>query len=103
MLDVSGCVFNQTFALTQIGAQLRDLAVGSEAATQKAISVQLLQPTRVTHIGLAPRHILCVTRIDQNDMEPMLLKNLIGWDPVTPVDSIATLVTPQAVNHSASS
>ena len=84
MLDVSGCVFNETLALTQIGAQLRDLAVGSEAATQKAISVQLPQPTRVTDIGLAPRHVLCVTRIDQNDMEPMLLKNLVSRNPVNP-------------------
>jgi hypothetical protein len=46
--------------------------------------MKLAQPCGIADICLAPRHVLGVTRIDQNDLEAALLKNLIGRDPINP-------------------
>ena len=44
MLDMSGGIFDQPFALAQVGAQNRDLGLGSETAAQKAVGMKLTQP-----------------------------------------------------------
>ena len=46
--------------------------------------MELAQPRGIADIGFAPRHILGVTRIDENDLKPALLKDLIGRDPINP-------------------
>jgi hypothetical protein len=46
--------------------------------------MKLAQPCGIAHVCLAPRYVLGVTRIDQNDLEPALFENLIGRDPIDP-------------------
>ena len=46
--------------------------------------MKLAQPCGIADIGLASRHVLGVTRIDQNDLKPALLENLVGRDPIDP-------------------
>lgn len=46
--------------------------------------MELAQPCGIADGRLAPRHVLGVTRIDQNDCKPALLKNFVGWDPIDP-------------------
>jgi DNA invertase Pin-like site-specific DNA recombinase len=46
--------------------------------------MKLAEPCGIADVCFAPRHVLGVTRIDQNDLEPVLLKNLIGRDPIDP-------------------
>jgi hypothetical protein len=44
--------------------------------------MKLAQPCGIADIGFAPRHVLGVTRIDQNDLKSVLLEDLIGRDPI---------------------
>ncbi len=46
--------------------------------------MELAQPRGIANVCLAPRHILGVARINQNDLEPALLKNLVGRNPIDP-------------------
>jgi hypothetical protein len=64
MLDVRSRVLQQTLALTHVGSQLRNLSFGSKARPQQSIRMKPLQPLRIADIGLAPRHVLGVTRVD---------------------------------------
>lgn len=84
VLNMGGRIFDQTFLLAQIGAQGGDLGLRPETAPQKAIGMQLAQPTGVADIGLAARHILGVARIHEDHIEPMPLENFEGRDPIDP-------------------
>jgi hypothetical protein len=84
VLDVGSGIFHEPLPLTQIGAQRRDLSIRAEATAQQTVRMELAQPSGIAHICFAPRHVLGVTRIDQNDLEPVLLKNLVGRDPIDP-------------------
>jgi hypothetical protein len=44
--------------------------------------MQLAQPPGITDIGLAARHVLGVARIHKNNLQPVLLKDLKGRDPI---------------------
>src|SRR3981189_2582191 len=65
--------------------------------------MKLAQPCSIADIGFAPRHVLGVTRIDQNDFKSVLLEDLVGRDPVGTGGFHRTLVTPHALNQSARS
>ena len=71
-------------SLAQIGAQGCNLGIRSEAAAQQAVGMKLAQPRGIADIGFAPRHILGVPRIDQNDIKAALLQDLVDRDPVDP-------------------
>jgi hypothetical protein len=44
--------------------------------------MELPQPGCIAHIGFTPWHVLGVTGVDQNDLKPMLLQNLVSRYPV---------------------
>ena len=44
--------------------------------------MQLAQPTGVADIGLSPGHILGIAGVDKNNLQPVLLKDLKGRDPI---------------------
>ena len=46
--------------------------------------MQALQPLSVADVALAPRDVLGVAGVDQHDLEPALLEDLVGRDPVDP-------------------
>jgi len=65
MLNVGGGVVHQPFAMTQVGAQPDDPGAGAEAAPEQPMLVELLQPLRVVHVGLAARDMPDVARVHQ--------------------------------------
>ncbi len=46
--------------------------------------MQALQPLRVADVGLATRHMFGVPGVDQHDLEPALLQDLVSRNPVDP-------------------
>jgi hypothetical protein len=70
--------------MSHVGAQCRDLGGGSEAAPQQAEAVELLNPLAVRHIALAVERVLDVTSVDQQDLDPARLEDLVERDPVDP-------------------
>src|ERR1700687_4525488 len=46
--------------------------------------MQILQPLTVGNIRFAPRHILDMTCVDQEDAESSCLQDLKKWDPINP-------------------
>jgi hypothetical protein len=84
VLDVRGRVIQQALALAQVGPQCGDLTLGTEAAPEQTILVQALQPLSIADVALAPRDVLGVAGVDQHDLEPALLEDLVGRDPVNP-------------------
>jgi hypothetical protein len=84
VLDVRGRVIQQALALPQVRPQLGDLALRPEAAPEQPILVQALQPFGVADVALAPRDVPGVAGVGQHDLEPALLEDLVGRDPVDP-------------------
>ena len=82
MLDMRGRVLQQTLTLTHVASQLRNLSFGSKAGPQQSIRMKPLQPLRIADIGLAPRHVLGVTRVDKTNGKPACIEKLENWDPV---------------------
>jgi hypothetical protein len=44
--------------------------------------VQLQKPLTLLHVALASRKILNLSRIHQEDFEPMLFEDVIQWNPI---------------------
>jgi hypothetical protein len=84
VLDMSGRIVQQSLALSQIGAQSRHLSLRAEAPAQQAIFVSALQPLCVADIGFSSRHVFGVSGVDQHNLEPALLQDLVCRDPVNP-------------------
>src|SRR5882762_1221513 len=82
MLDVRGRVLQQTLALTHVGSQFGNLPFGPKAGSQQSERMEPLQPLRVADIGLAPRHVLGIARVDKKNSEPPFIEKLENWDPV---------------------
>ncbi len=55
---------------------------GTKRATEQSIGHELLQPLAVQHVGLAPRYVLDVARIDQPHGEATRLQEFKQRDPV---------------------
>ena len=79
VLDVGDCVFHKPLPLAQIGAQRCDFGIRAEAAPQQTVGMELAQPSGIADVCFAPRHVLGVTRINQNNLEPVLLKRRVFW------------------------
>jgi hypothetical protein len=54
----------------------------AERPAEQPVGHELLQPLAVQHIGLAPRDVLHMTRIDQKNREAARLQQLVQRDPV---------------------
>src|SRR5450631_3586148 len=61
-----------------------------------------LQPLRIADIGLAPRHVLGIARVDKKHGKSPGIEKLKNRNPVTLVDSMTTVSTPHSVNQSTS-
>jgi hypothetical protein len=69
-------------ALAHQGAQRAHRVTGAERAAQQAVAHELLQPLAVEHVGLAPRHVLHMPRVDQQHGEAACVEQLERRDPV---------------------
>ena len=65
-------------------AQLADRLRGHERPADQAVRAELGQPGRVGDVALAARQVLDVPGVDQHDLEPGVLKEVVERLPVVP-------------------
>jgi len=94
MLDVRRGIVYQAFSMAQVGAELNDPVARTETAPKQAMLVELLQPLRDVHVGLAARDVLDVAGVHQEHLEPCASSTSKTGIQYTPVDSMATVVIP---------
>ena len=70
--------------MAQQRAEGEDRGGGPEAAAQQANTVEFAQPLRVLDIAFAARHVLDVARVDEQNLEPARLEDVVDRDPVDP-------------------
>src|SRR5260221_4334197 len=80
--------------------QPADHVLGPERSTQQPKTVQSLDPLAVLDVSLTSRDVAQMPSIDQKHFDAGRFQLLVERYPVDPVDSIATVVTPQSFNHS---
>src|SRR5262249_49840988 len=97
-----GGVRQQHLPLPQVAAQHAHLLRGPEGGGQQAEGVQPLQPLAVVHVALGPAGVRCTWRGSiSRTSKPRLSSDSNRGIQKTPVDSRATVVTPQALSQSA--
>ena len=102
VLDVLARIRDEHLPLPQVPAQHADLVFGPEGAGEEAIGAQALEPLTVVGVTLGPaRGALHLTGIDQQHLEAAALQQFEQGVQYTPVDSMATVVTPQAWSQAA--
>src|SRR4051794_36043036 len=82
MLDVRGRVFDEPLAMPKKRPKSGHAITRSKATAQQSVLVELLEPLRIVHVGLAARHVLRVTSVDEKHLEATSLKNLEHRYPV---------------------
>ena len=82
VLDVRGGVLHQPLPMAQVRAQPDHGVAGPEAAAEQAILMELLQPLRIVHVGLAARDMLDVAGVHQQHLEAPRFEDLEDRDPV---------------------
>jgi hypothetical protein len=82
MLQVHRRQLHQAVAIAHQRTDCADLLLGAKAGAQQPRRVQMLQPLAVADVGLASRHVLHMTRVDQTDLHPACLQNLKQRYPV---------------------
>src|ERR1700733_8125083 len=74
---------DQVGPLPQVGSQLAGLLVGPKGRRQQADAVQSVNPLAVAAVGLGtPPQLVSVAGIDQEDLEPLGLEQLVQGNPV---------------------
>lgn len=82
VLDTGGSILGQPVSLAHAGTLRRDLRLGSEAAAQQAVRVELAQLPRIADIGFATGHVLGVTGGHQDYIEASGCEDLKRRDSV---------------------
>jgi hypothetical protein len=82
VLDVRGGVLDDALSMTKQRTQSSDALTRSKTGAQQTVLVELLQPLRVVHVGLATRDILGVARVDQEDLEASRFEDLEDRNPI---------------------
>lgn len=67
MLHIPALVLQEHAALTPQRTQSTNRIGRTKGAAEQTVGHQLLQPLAVEYVGLAPRDVLDVTRIDQEN------------------------------------
>ena len=73
---------DQRITLPDVGTKDAYLVIESKRAPEQTIGVKLLKPLAIEDIGFAPGDIFDVSGIDQYNLEPTSLQNLIQRDPL---------------------
>ena len=68
--------------MPEIGAEGDDPIGGPKTAAQEADDVQVTEPFAIGHIALAPRYVLHVARVDEEDGEATRFEDLVDRNPV---------------------
>ena len=69
VLDPHGPAFDQALAMALQGAQPANGVFGAKRCPEQSVTVQLLQPLAILHVALTSRHMLDLSRIDQEDFK----------------------------------
>ncbi len=77
-----GCHLNKTLSMTPKGAQYANLVGWPKTRLQQSHRMQILDPLTVRNVALAPRNVLHVMCVNQEDFEPVRFQDLIYRDPV---------------------
>src|SRR6516165_903559 len=102
VLDVLRRIRDQGLALADEATQHHDVVLGTERLLQQPVAVQPLDPLAIVDICLgAAVDLGDGPSIDQIDSEAAPFQELVSGIQYTPVDSMATVSTPHAVNQSA--
>jgi hypothetical protein len=83
-LDLLGLLLDERVAMAHQSTHHAHPLLGAKRALQQPIAHQLLQPLAVEHVGLAPRHVLDVARVDQQHPQPVPLQQFVHRNPVHP-------------------
>ena len=67
-----------------IAAELADGIAGDEALAEKAVSVQLLEPLAIDHIGFTAREMFHIGGTDETDINTCLFKEIMQSHPIHP-------------------
>ena len=54
----------------------------SKGVPQQSVGMQFSQPLAFLHVGLAPRQIPGIAGVHQKHLEPVLLQNIVGGNPI---------------------
>jgi hypothetical protein len=83
VLHVLAGLADQVAPLPQVGPQLAGLLVGAEGRRQQANAMQPVNPLAIATVRLgAPPQLVAVAGIDQDDLKPLGLEQLVQGDPV---------------------
>jgi len=71
-------------ALPPIGPDDANVGRGIERIPEKPVGVQLQQPLALLHVTLAPGQVLRMSGVDQIDLEPAALQDVVERQPIHP-------------------
>ena len=98
-VHLAGLLVDQRLAVAGRARSFADRRRRHETGPQQPPRQQQRQPGGVDRVGLAPRDMLDVSGVDQQHLEVVLQRDVRRL-PYTPVDSIATCVTPSPASQS---
>lgn len=81
MLDVHGAVAQQHVPLTGEGTEVPDLLRGTERCVQESVTVQLLDPLTIEHIGFLFDGFQ-MAGIDQTDLDAVRFQDIVHGNPI---------------------
>ena len=82
MLGVGGGQLDQGVAVPEEGADGADRLRRAEGGPQQADGMEVLEPLAVLDVGLPARDVLDMPGVDQADLDPPGLEDLVERDPV---------------------
>lgn len=101
MLSVLGLVLRQHLPLPRQRPEHTDLVLRTESTRQQAIAHQLLQPLAISTSDFRPDTLCTCRAFTRYTVKPRDSNSSNNGIQYTPVDSIATVVTPQVTSQSA--
>ena len=82
VLDVRCRIIAQTLLVPQVGPDPDDRIPGPKACPEQPMFVQLLEPLSIVDVGLPSGHVLGMTGVHQQHLQPGLFENLEHRNPV---------------------
>ena len=75
---------DQAVSMAEIGAERDNPVGGAKTPAQQADAVEVAEPLAIGHVALAAGDVLHVPRIDEEDVQPPGLKDVVDRNPVDP-------------------
>src|SRR5207247_10871515 len=99
--DVHAGTLDKRLTMAEIRTQGHERLDWPKTPSGQPDAVQVPEPLAIRDVALAARHVFEMAGIDEEHVKAARFEDLKHRDPVHAVDSIATLVTPQAASQSA--